>query len=737
MRRKNKSYYYKFLTSFAIIISIFIVMVLFIFSLSQNLIREQILLSSQNTLYQFYQRVDEVLGEAKEICVTVLNNSDNQFNSKQIIDTSQKKAYYVWKISEQLKFYTGKKYFDIFEYYPNEDYVVSAANASAGTELFCDVFYGDKNGETEKEFRKIANSTSGKPVLLRMKKEDGSSYLCVAMRQTSYKNEKYDYVIVVVLNPDYVSGLLDKVEGERYNSLSLITNEQEEFLYSTDDFVFYNNFVEQDYFIQKQQSKVMDLQYIHAVPRGYFWSKLVSLYVVCCTGILTMLALGILLALKQSRRVYQPVKDIIEELQRYTSISYDHQENTEFEFIESLFQKEKSEKIALNKNINKSKEYKRKNFVWALLNGSSEFTEKIEMVFEENGVVLCYDCFCVVLLRVEDYYEMSNELTTFVLTNVFEELCNQEGRGYVTSLSDKKYAVLINMGRGMDEHRILEKISGGKAFLQQHYNLNMTISLSTVKEDISGIHEAYKEAEAAMEYRYLLGKESVICYRDITTREFTSLKPPKSAMYHMVVDALDCSAEKEDMVQLVDDILETNGIDEEKSIETVRCFEFETVSMLYGVLLKEGLWDLAWKEQITNLLRQETLEGFKEYLAEMLLKLHKEKTSREENEDICDRVKKHIEEHFGDEQLSRTQLGEIFGVAPGYLSKIFKEKYKLTIPEFIAGVRVENAKWQLDHTDYPVQEIAKRNGFVNSASFIRTFKRQEGVAPGTYRERNR
>ena len=378
MKRKNKSYYYKFLTSFAIIISIFIVMVLFIFSLSQKLIREQILLSSQNTLYQFYQRVDEVLGEAKEICVTVLNNSDNQFNSKQIIDASQKKSYYVWKISEQLKFYTGKKYFDIFEYYPNEDYVVSAARASAETELYCDVFYGDKNGETEKEFRKVANSTSGKPVLLRMNKEDGSSYLCVAMRQTSYKNEKYDYVIVVVLNPDYVSGLLDKVEGERYNSLSLITNEQEEFLYSTDDFVFNNEFVEKDYFIQKQQSKVMDLQYIHAVPHGYFWSKLVSLYVVCCTGILIMLALGIFLALKQSRRVYQPVKDIIEELQRYTSTSYDHKENTEFEFIENLFQKEKSEKQALNKNVKKGKEYKRKNFVWALLNGSSEFTEKIE-----------------------------------------------------------------------------------------------------------------------------------------------------------------------------------------------------------------------------------------------------------------------------------------------------------------------------------------------------------------------
>ena len=282
-------------------------------------------------------------------------------------------------------------------------------------------------------------------------------------------------------------------------------------------------------------------------------------------------------------------------------------------------------------------------------------------------MVLCYDNFCVVLFRVEDYHELANELTTFVLTNVFEELCNQEGKGYVTSLSDKKYAILMNIDRGMDEHKIIQKIVEGKNFLQQHYNLNMTVSFSTVHEDISGIHEAYKEAEAAMEYRYLFGKESVICYRDIADREFSSLQPSKSATYYMVVDFLECNAEKQDMFHLVEDILETNGIDEEKSIETVRCFEFETVSMLYGVLLKEGLWDLAWKEQITNLLRQETLEEFKEYLAEMLLRLYTEKT-------IEKRARTFVS---GSKNILKSILGKNSYPGPGWerFSKLHRDIY--------------------------------------------------------------
>ena len=116
------------------------------------------------------------------------------------------------------------------------------------------------------------------------------------------------------------------------------------------------------------------------------------------------------------------------------------------------------------------------------------------------------------------------------------------------------------------------------------------------------------------------------------------------------------------------------------------------------------------------------------------MQLYRKKQEKAGEQDVCAKVKEYIERYYGKEQLSRAQLSEMFGIAPGYLSKLFKEKYQFTIPEYISRTRVENAKLQLRNTSTSVQEIAERNGFVNSASFIRTFKRLEGITPNVYRE---
>ena len=72
-------------------------------------------------------------------------------------------------------------------------------------------------------------------------------------------------------------------------------------------------------------------------------------------------------------------------------------------------------------------------------------------------------------------------------------------------------------------------------------------------------------------------------------------------------------------------------------------------------------------------------------------------------------------------------------MTPSYLSKLFKDKYQLSIPDYIAKTRVSHAKKQLRETECSIQEIAQDNGFLNSNSFIRVFKKQEGITPGVYR----
>lgn len=732
-KRGRKSYYYKFFMSFMIVLLVPMLTIALIFLSSQSIIRSQILRASQNTLHQFFLRVDEILDEVQDICVTVGNDSDSKLYTGKIVDQFESRAYYVMKIQQQLYSHMGEKYVDIFEYYPEKNYVISAKNAAIELESYYRLYYSDGENDFLEEFKSVAQTSYKKPVLLSMNGKSSDSYLCVAMRQTSYKDDRYDYVLVVVLKPDYVKELLGNVVDGEQNGISLILGANRERIFATDNIVDYvDDFDEDHYFIREQESKVIDACYVYAVPHSYFWSKLFTLYIICGVGTAVSIALGIYIAFRQTNKVYQPVGTIVNELQKQASITYDAGASTEFEFIKMLFDKEKKDKLVMNKTIRRGEAIQRTNFIFSLLNGSNEISNTTNDIFMENEITLNSDYFCVALLRLER--QMKNKMTAFVVTNVFEELCNREFCGYVIGLSDTEFAILVNLNESSDKKQLLSLLDEGNAFLSQHYSMLFTIGISTVQEGMQGIHTAYKEAGIALSYSYLLGRNRIIDYPEIADREFRYLQTSELKMLHAVTDYLAGSMEEASAVSLVEELMKDYKIDENASLKTMECFEFEAVSMFHRCLMQEDFWTVEWRMRIMKLLDQATLEEFKSYFAELLMQLYRKKQEKPREQDVCARVKEYIELHYGEEQLTRTLVSEMFGIAPGYLSRLFKEKYQFTIPEFIARVRVENAKLQLRNTGSSVQEIAENNGFVNSASFIRTFKRQEGITPNVYRE---
>lgn len=733
-QRGRKSYYYRFFLSFMLVLFVPMITIALIFLSSQNIIREQILRASKNTLNQFFQRVDDVLGEAQDICVSIITNNDSKAYSKKIVDQFDRRAFYSKKVQQQLNDYMGEKYLDIFQYYPEMDYVISSTRASMDLELYYKLYYSSNGNDFWEEFKSVAETLRRKPVLLSMNGKAEDSYLCIAMRQTDYKDEKYDYVIVVVLRSRYVTELLGNiVEGEQ-SGVSMILNANGEGIFSTDDIVYEEDFGKEDYSIQKQDSKVMDICYVYAVPNLYFWSKLFKLYIICGIGTVTSVALEIYIAFRQTNRMYQPVGTIVSELQQQASVAYDATANTEFEFIKMLFDKENKEKLLMNKAIRRGKVFQRNNFIFSLLKGSSEISESTDNIFMDNGMILNSDYFCVALLRLEQYCELESRTTAFVVINVFEEICNKEFRGYVIELSDTEFVSLVNLNDRTEKAQLLSLLGEATTFLRHHYHMKITIGISTIQEGMQGIHTAYKEAELALKYSYLMGVNILIDYPEIANREFQYPHASELKIYHVVTDYLAGTMEETDALTLVKELTEDYGINENTALETMECFALESVSMFQRSLMQEGFWTTEWRERIMKLLDQKTLELFKTYFAELLMQLYRKKQEEVGEQDVCAKAKEYIERYYGEEQLSRAQLSEMFGIAPGYLSKLFKEKYQFTIPEYISRTRVKNAKLQLRNTNTSVQEIAERSGFVNSASFIRTFKRQEGITPNVYRE---
>ena len=91
-----------------------------------------------------------------------------------------------------------------------------------------------------------------------------------------------------------------------------------------------------------------------------------------------------------------------------------------------------------------------------------------------------------------------------------------------------------------------------------------------------------------------------------------------------------------------------------------------------------------------------------------------------------------ILEHFPD-NLTLTQIATQVGVHPVYLATTFRQKYGVTIGEFVRKLRIEHACAELTKGELPLAEIALQAGFVDQSHFSKVFKSHIGTSPARYR----
>ena len=85
------------------------------------------------------------------------------------------------------------------------------------------------------------------------------------------------------------------------------------------------------------------------------------------------------------------------------------------------------------------------------------------------------------------------------------------------------------------------------------------------------------------------------------------------------------------------------------------------------------------------------------------------------------------------EDIYLEKLAAEYHVSASYLSRVFKDHYGITFQQHLANTRIRHAKELLMATDQTINVISESVGFNSRNTFIRMFKKLEGVSPTEYR----
>ncbi len=99
-------------------------------------------------------------------------------------------------------------------------------------------------------------------------------------------------------------------------------------------------------------------------------------------------------------------------------------------------------------------------------------------------------------------------------------------------------------------------------------------------------------------------------------------------------------------------------------------------------------------------------------------------------------VLQYIEEHYC-ERIRVSDLAELSGFSESYFMSFFRQYVGMSCIQYINHYRIQKAAHALEETTQPVMEIAMDHGFDNISYFNLQFRREFGMTPRQFRNRQK
>ncbi len=575
--------------------------------------------------------------------------------------------------------------------------------------------------------------------------DGGRKVLYLQTITSSLTDEAPPLTLIMLLNTATIRELLSGAEST-YDAVARIClpdalllsgDARDAGSFVTTESVFRGLFPEGDeYVVSSVSSDLSAFAYALSIPKENLFSAIRTGDMVFTYSLICTVLLGIVLALLLAQHNYRPVHRLKETMEVDGSLEND------FAAIDKRLAEIQKNRSQMESELERLSLIEDRQLFDALVSGDLDGLDKRQIAQLQDGFT--GNLFVVVCLEpdAEKQAAVSRRYIIKQVNHLFATLSGEVCTCTAQYFGSRPVAVLCFAGSCSPYDAQLYAKEVVRRMLSVAPELaGMTVYIGDACENIQGVALSYQNALRAKEYTDFVSERD----KQIVLYDYTMVSSELSWKDYDIVDAerrfISLMVERNYAASepLLREIMSYYTGHDGLSLHMMQFRMYGVLNMLLNVL-REVETDIsaafpAEEKPLEKLLNVRTMQELEDVVSQIMGQLRAYGDSRSNQLDSkLARVEAYIDAQYFDPNLSVQQVAEKFGMSLPYLSREFKAAKGTGVLTWINQRRIEKAK-QIIAADESITlaDIAQQIGYNSSQTFIRIFKRYEGVTPGQYR----
>ena len=489
---------------------------------------------------------------------------------------------------------------------------------------------------------------------------------------------------------------------------------------------------ESKYVFLKAGSQISSWKYIYVLERDKYQYPERYVRLIILINLLVGLLFVVVYSYFFSYRNYKPLKNLVTKFDFEKS-----RQKNEFDFLQQQIEDLSQSNQMFDKLNQKNADIVRMKIADNILYG--KYTAEDVKLFSEyyrdftggmfRVVLICPNAAQLEAVRRQGYQEA--DIQTIFHNLVLEVLSETTTAAMFTT--KEGFCALID---GTTQKEVLyDALLRAQELVKTYFEIEFSAVVSEQGDGYENISSLYGQATETMRYLEMVQDDSIMFYTELKSdvSSYHNSVTLKNKMINLL-KAGDGENAYSAFEEMVDDAL-----DNISEYEAAQELLYRMISILVyvsaAIVPNESAFENGKFDPVKRMLPFESFEKLKKdvklYFHELCM-ITRPEEGRTEN--TIDKITHYIQAHYADPDLDATKICQVFDLHPAYLSRLFREKMACGMLDYIAQFRISASLKLLKETDDRIEDVAAQVGYLNEKTFVRAFKKVQGVTPAKYRQ---